>query len=89
MERFRSSGGFVAGAGKRVLRIDRGAGHCSRNRTHTEKEWDRSDADRFIPSRSGGNEMVAWSKSTWGASQFLESLYLGNLVVVKGEHKLL
>jgi hypothetical protein len=31
---------------------------------------------------------VYWSPSS-GASQFLESLYLGNLVVVKGEHKLL
>src|SRR5713101_109792 len=70
-ERFRSSDGFVAGAGKRlpaprtqrarqagVLGIYRRAGHRSRQRTHTEYERDRSDANRFISSGSGDNKLV-------------------------------
>src|SRR5947209_3641871 len=55
----------VQGAeGKRVLRIYGRSGHGSRNRTHTEKERDRIDANRFISSGSGDNELAARSKSS-------------------------
>src|SRR6266550_3374547 len=41
--------------GKRVLRIYRGSGHCPRDRTHTEKKWNRVNANRLISSGSGDN----------------------------------
>ncbi|SRR6266567_1273762 len=50
--------------GKRVLRIYRRAGHCSRNRTHTKKEWNRIYLDWFISPSAGYNELAAWSKSS-------------------------
>src|SRR6266699_2855680 len=50
--------------GKRVLGIYRRSGHRSRNRTHTEKERDRIDANRFICSGSGDNKLAARSKSS-------------------------
>src|ERR1700724_2881049 len=50
--------------GKRVLRIYRRSGHCSRNRAHTKKKWHRVDLDRLISSRSGDNKLAAWSKSS-------------------------
>jgi hypothetical protein len=50
--------------GKRVLRIYRGTGHCSRNRTHAKKERNRIYLDWFISSGSGDNELAAWSKSS-------------------------
>jgi hypothetical protein len=54
---------FLQGAKeKRVLGIDRRSGHCSRNRAHTKKKWDRIDADRFISSGAGDNKLPAWSK---------------------------
>ncbi|PYJ79738.1 MAG: hypothetical protein DME22_25045, partial [Verrucomicrobia bacterium] len=49
--------------GKRVLRIYRRPGHCSCNRTRTEKERDRIDADRFISSYSSDNKLATWSQS--------------------------
>jgi hypothetical protein len=56
---------FLQGAKeKRVLGIDRRSGHCSRNRAHTKKKWDRIDADRFISSGAGDNKLPAWSKSS-------------------------
>src|SRR2546428_3020900 len=50
--------------GKRVLGIYRRAGHRSRKRTHTEKERDRIEANRFISSGSGDNKLAARSKSS-------------------------
>src|SRR5712664_188629 len=50
--------------GKRVLRIYRRAGHCSRNRTHAEKKRDGIDANRFISSGSDDNKLAAWSESS-------------------------
>src|SRR5258706_7882201 len=50
--------------GKRVLRIDRRSGHCSRNRTRAKKEKDGVNANRFTSSGSGDNELAAWSKSS-------------------------
>ena len=44
--------------GKRVLRIYRRAGHCSRNRTHAKKEWNRIYLDWFITSRFGDNDLA-------------------------------
>ena len=58
VSRFRSSDGFPAGAGKRVLRIYRRASHCSCNRTHAEKKRDRIDANRFISSGARDNELA-------------------------------
>src|ERR1700677_1981967 len=54
--------------GKRVLRVYRRSCHCSCNRTHTEKKRDRIDANRFISSGSGDDDLAAWSKSSekWG-----------------------
>ena len=50
---------FLAGADKRSFRVYRRAGHCSRNRTHTEKRRDRIDANRFISCSSGDDELAA------------------------------
>ncbi len=50
---------FLAGAEKGSLRVYRRAGHCSRNRTHTEKKRDRIDANRFISCSSGDDELAA------------------------------
>ncbi len=50
--------------GKRVLRVYRRAGHCSCNRTHTEKKRDRIDANRFITSGAGDNKLAARSESS-------------------------
>ncbi len=44
--------------GKGVLRIYRRAGHGSCNRTHAKKEWNRIDANRFLSSGSGDNELA-------------------------------
>ena len=44
--------------GKRVLRIYGRPGHCSGNRTRTEKKRDRLDANRFVSSRSGDNNLA-------------------------------
>src|SRR5437667_464765 len=55
---------FQGAEGKRVLGIDRRSGHCSSNRTRAKKERDRIDANRFISSDSGDDELAAWSESS-------------------------
>jgi hypothetical protein len=71
---------FLAGAGTRILRVYRRAAHCSRNRTHTEKKRDWIDANRFISSRSGDNDLAAPCGqrflSVGIAATFLEPLFL-------------
>jgi hypothetical protein len=48
-------------SGKRVLRIYRGAGHCSGNRTFAEKKRGRIDANPFISYGSSDIELAGWT----------------------------
>jgi hypothetical protein len=56
--------------GKRVLRICRRSGHCSRNRAHTKKKWHRVDLDRLI---SPAPATISWPRgaraSVWQTPQ--------------------
>ena len=68
--RFRSSDGFVAGAGKRVLGIYRRAGHRSRKRTHTDRS---GTGATLIGSSPPAPATISWPRKLSGLAARCQS----------------